>query len=460
MTLINPKFIPEKSGIYLVGGTVRDHMLGRQTTDYDLAVDGDPAEVAGSIASAAGSRVVFIGRPEKCVYRIISGNETYDVCGIIGSDINEDLLRRDFTINAMAVNAENGELIDPAGGRKDLSAGLVRMVAPESFDSDPIRLLRAFRMAAVLGFSIDPATLEAISLRTEKITDSAGERIREEWLMLLNSPASVPLLESMDRAGLLDEIFPEIKNLRGCTQNRHHRFDAFEHTMKVCRATEQMLHQNKPALLKDCKNADLLAGPVGPGLVKHAALLHDTGKPLTRSVEENGDIHFYNHEAAGAKMAWEINRRLRFSNAENRYVSFLVENHLRPLFLYLLCKRGKLKPETVSRFFIKTAPWSLDLLILAAADKAGKKSSTNTGFMEFAAKLADDYLNKHLPASKQSPLITGNDLIKHFGLKPSPEFSRILGRIEKMRLAGSLKTRRQALDFTRRLLKKRGQIYF
>ncbi|MBS3810012.1 MAG: HD domain-containing protein, partial [Desulfobacterales bacterium] len=362
--------------------------------------------------------------------------------------------------NAMAVNSANGELIDPAGGRKDLSARLVRMVSPESFDSDPIRLLRAFRMAAVLGFSIDPDTLEAISLRTEKITSAAGERIREEWLMLLNSPASAPVLESMARTGLLEKIFPEIKNLRGCTQNRHHRFDAFEHTMKVYEAIEQMLHQNKPALLKDRKNTDLLAGPGGPGLVKHAALLHDTGKPLTRSVDKNGGIHFYNHETAGAKITGEINRRLRFSNAENRYVAFLVKNHLRPLFLYLLRKRGKLKPETVSRFFLKTAPWTMDLLILAAADKAGKKSSTNNGFTKFTEKLADEFLNKHLPASQQPPLITGNDLIENFGLTPSPQFSRILGRIEKMRLAGTLQTRRQALDFTRRLLKKRGQIYF
>lgn len=454
MILINPKFLPRKPGIYLVGGTVRDWMIGRPTADYDLAVAGDPAEVAESIAAAANSRVVLMGRSGQCVYRIVAGSETYDVSAIQGKDITVDLLRRDFTINAMGLHVKTEEIIDPAGGRKDLAEGLVQMVSPGAFDADPLRLLRAFRMAAVLDFSVAHQTLTAISRRPQKIAGIAGERIREEWLKLLESEDSAGLLWQMHQTGLLEALIPELGELRGCTQNQHHRADAFEHTMQVCQGLEQMLHENAPALSRDRENRHLPADPENLPLIKHAALIHDIGKPRTKTVDEHGGIHFYRHDAAGGEMAREINRRMRLSNAESQYVVFLVKNHLRPLFLYLLHQQAKLRSQTVSRFFMKTAPWTPDLLLLAAADMTGKKESAGAGFTEFAQMLLGRYVNEHMPAARQSPLITGHDLIEEFGLAPSPRFARILRQVEEKRLAGSLESREQALAFVEKILEK------
>ena len=454
MILINPKFLPRKPGIYLVGGTVRDWMIGRPTADYDLAVTGDPAGVAESIAAAAGRRVVVMGRPGQCVYRIVTGTETYDVSAIQGKDITEDLLRRDFTINAMGLHFKTEEIIDPARGRKDLAERLVRMVAPGAFDADPLRLLRAFRMAAVLAFSVEHQTLAAIARRPQKIAGVAGERIREEWLKLLGTPDSTDLLWQMHQSGLLEAMIPELGDLRGCTQNRHHRADAFEHTMQVCQGLERMLRENAPALSPDRENRNLPADPENLSLIKHAALIHDIGKPRCKTVDEHDGIHFYRHETEGAEMARGINRRMRFSNADNEYAVFLVKNHLRPLFLYLLHQQGKLRSETVSRFFMKTTPWTPDLLLLAAADMAGKKESDGSGFTEFARMLLSEYANEHLPAARRPPLITGRDLIEEFGLPPSPRFARILRQVEVKRLAGNLENREQALAFVKKNLEK------
>ncbi|MCF8110948.1 MAG: HD domain-containing protein [Desulfobacteraceae bacterium] len=450
MIFINPKFIPEKKGVFLVGGCVRDHLLGRPVTDIDLAVEKNARSMAAHIASAAGRRVVVIGKADKRIYRIVTAGETYDVSGISGPDIYADLLDRDFTVNAMAVDMKTKELLDPAGGKKDLSEELVRMVCPGAFDKDPLRLLRAFRIAAVLGFSIEPATLDAISARSEKISQSAGERIRDEWLKMLQSASSSEFVRLTGKTGLLFAVFPELRKLKGCTQNRHHRLDAFEHTMSVYRVAEAILHENRPALIQDAKNSDFITSPGTPGLVKHAALFHDIAKPETRSTDEKGNIHFYGHEKRGAEIIRDINMRIRFSNKENLYTSFLVKNHLKPLFLYMMHEHGRLQPKSVARFFMKTQPRTPELLMLAAADAQGKDGPGADKFTEFVRDLVLRYSNACLCAPGQPRLVTGRDLISELGLEPSPLFSEIIGKVEEMRLAGLLKNREQALRFIRK----------
>lgn len=451
MSLIKPKllkWVPGESGIYLVGGTVRDLLLGRPTADYDLAVEKNAAGIAQTIAAAAGSRAVKMGRPGRCVYRVVCGTETYDISDIQGQGIVDDLLRRDFTINAMAVNLKTSALIDPAGGRNDLGAGRVRMVSEAALDADPLRLLRAFRMAAALDFAIDAATLRAVSRRSGKIRQAAGERIREEWLRLLQSPSSAGWLAQMDRAGLLAAVFPEVGALRGCSQNSHHRGDVLAHTLAVCRGIDRLVHENDPPLAAGQSNRDLLASANHGRLLKHAALLHDIGKPQTRTVDRNGGIHFYGHQQVGAEMAERANRRLRFSNAENRYVCFIIAHHLRPLFLLIAREQGKLTCGATARFFMKTAPLTTDLLLFFAADMAGGKHRPGTSAAGFAA----DLLGRYRAAFGRPPLVTGHDLIR-LGLCPSARFAKILRQIEVKRLAGEIETRDQALAEVQKIIR-------
>jgi putative nucleotidyltransferase with HDIG domain len=460
MPLINTKFlpqpllskIPEQSRAWLVGGTVRDQLLCRPFADWDLAVEHDPAGLARAIAEAENSRVVVLGKKKQIIHRVVSAGRIFDIAAIQGKTISEDLLRRDFTINAMAVSLQSGRLIDPAGGRGDLDRRMIRMTGKRVLDDDPLRLLRAFRMAATLGFAIDPETFAAVSEKAGQIRQVAGERIRDEWQKILQTQDSAQWISEMDRAGLLGSLFPELEALKNCGQNRHHEFDVFDHTMAVYRGLEQMLHQNRPALAPDRTNQELLSMPAAVKLLKHAALLHDIGKPQTRTTDDQGRIHFYHHPRAGAQMAGQICRRLRFSCADAGYVTFLIRHHIRPLFLYTARQRNALTFRAMTRFFIKTRPYTPDLLLMATADMTGKKEKTNPEFIEFAKDLAQRYFNRHLPARARPRLLTGHDLIRELGLSPSPLFATVLDRVEEGRLAGDIESRDQALELARKIV--------
>ncbi|MBS0014396.1 MAG: HD domain-containing protein [Desulfobacterales bacterium] len=458
--MINTKFlpqpllsqIPQQSGTWLVGGSVRDQLLCRPFADWDLAVEHDPAGLARAIAEAEGSRVVVLGKKKQIIHRVVSAGRIFDIAAIQGQTISEDLLRRDFTVNAMALSLPAGRLIDPAGGRNDLERQVIRMTGKKVLDDDPLRLLRAFRMAAILGFSIDPETLAAVSEKAGQIRQVAGERIRDEWQKILRTPDSAQWISLMDQAGLLGSLFPEIEALKNCGQNRHHEFDVFDHTMAVYKGLEQMLHQNRPALTPNQTNKQLLSMPAATELLKHAALLHDIGKPQTRTADNQGRIHFYHHPGAGAQMAGQICRRLKFSCADAGYVTFLIHHHLRPLFLYRAQQREALTTRAVTRFFIKTRPRTPDLLLLAAADMTGKKEHADTQFMDFAAGLLQRYFTRHLPARQRPRLLKGHDLIHELGLCPSPLFATILDRVEEGRLAGDITSRDQALELARKIV--------
>lgn len=450
-----PKHIYEKSCIYLVGGSVRDQLLGRTTADWDLAVEKDPEDIARAIARAEGARAVFMGKGNQFVYRVAGPRAIFDVAPIQGRNISEDLLRRDFTVNAMAALLPSGRIIDPAGGQRDLEKGIIRMVGQHVLDADSLRLLRAFRMAAVLGFEIEPGTFAAISRKAENIRKAAGERIRDEWVKILKTADSALQVFQMDRAGILGAVFPELSALKGCTQNRYHDFDVFDHTLAVYANLEKMLHKNMPAMAKSLQNSQLQTYSAGIEMLKQAALLHDTGKPRARSIDKNKAAHFYHHPLTGAQMAESIHNRLRFSNADTRYVTFLIRNHLKPLFLYNARENGKMTNRAITRFFIKTSPHTPDLLMLAAADMMGKRQIRDEKFLEFAGQLIETYRSRHLPATLEPPLITGHDLIRYFNLSPSPLFAQILSQIEETRLCREVTTRQQALGLARKIIESK-----
>ncbi len=449
----NINFIPRKPGIYIVGGTVRDLLSGRTPQDYDIAAFCPPEALADQIARAAGGRPVRIGKGEKAIYRIVTPSCTYDISAGRGENIADDLARRDFTVNAMAFDLAENQLIDTLNGRKDLSGRIIRMVSPGAFADDPLRLLRAFRMASALGFSIEPNTFTAIENMTCAIEETAGERIRDEWLKLIANPNSISLIEQMDDAGLLGVIFPELLPLKGCSQNGHHRFDVFSHSLSVFRQVERLIDANQPAFSPQHTNADLLHDPAARGLIKHAALFHDIGKPAVRTVDPEGRIHFYGHGKTGAEMAGAISDRLRMANRENHYIDALIRHHLYPLSLYLSHARKELSRKALARFFLKTTPFGPDLIVLSAADMQGKGCDQNAfDYIDFSRQLLESFFSDYRPASEKPPLITGHDLIELFGLKPSPRFAGILQQIEIERLAGRLLTRGEAIDAVKKIL--------
>ena len=310
----------------VVGGTVRDRLLGRTGGDWDLATALLPEAVMDR-AQAAGVRAIPTGLKHGTV-TLMEAGRTFEVTTFrgdgayldgrrpesvtLGVTLEQDLARRDFTINAMALPAEAVErtdwpafLVDPHGGRRDLEAGLIRAVGDPllRFGEDGLRCLRACRFQAQLGFRIDPATLAAIPRRLEVAGKVAVERVFVELTKLLRGTEPERGLAALAGTGLLDLWLAELRPMIGCLQNRHHRYPVWDHVLEVVRCA--------PA------EADL----------RWAALLHDAGKPAARTVDAKGETHFYGHEAISVAMTQTILARLRASHALIRQVTALVRHH-------------------------------------------------------------------------------------------------------------------------------------
>lgn len=302
-------FILERLGkrgfsAFVVGGAIRDQLIGRTAIDWDIATDAVPEEIKSVFRD-----MIHFSLKHETVTLVDSGTE-YEVTSMRGNrgekaDILSDLAHRDFTINAMAYDALKFSVLDPFYGASDIKAKRIRAVIDpsERFKEDPLRMLRAIRIAGELGFEIDNNTLDVIPLLSPLITKVSNERIRDELIRILMCAKPSGLLEMLTKIGLLEYIIPELLEGYGMGQNQCHRFSVFEHIIDTV--------DNTPP----------------DKMLRLAALLHDIGKPRVRE-EVDGKIHFYNHEAAGAKMAEEIMERLRFSREEIRRVTGLVLNHM------------------------------------------------------------------------------------------------------------------------------------
>lgn len=437
MEIIN-NIIPKTEGAYIVGGSLRDLLLGRSPTDYDITVSQNPEKFAKKIAANTSGRLVKMGKPGQIIFRVVSGNNIFDISSVTGATIEEDLNNRDFTINAMAYSLYSERIIDFLGGWRDLAAQKIRMVSKRAFPNDPIRLIRAFRIGAVLGFEIEPRTVSAIKDNAKLIQNSAGERIREELFKLLDSLKTHSYLAQMADTGLLFEIFPELSKLKGFLQNSHHLYDVFEHTIKAFFHLETILSDYPGYLGLGPEISNQISRSMAgdkTALLKCAILLHDIGKPHVRTVDGRGNIHFYGHAQKSAEMAEKTGIRLKFSNREKRFIDFVVRNHMRPLFLFAAHQKKRLTRKGFTRFFLKCGDNLAALLLHAIADIKGKGNSGNVEFTEFAKTMINDYYLNFKPRKSMPPLITGSDLINEFGLNPSPLFKTILNLVEESRLS-------------------------
>lgn len=438
--------------VYLVGGTVRDLLAGRVPADIDLVVAGDIHRVAARIASKNGGTVVDLGNKGFDVLRVASEQVTIDITSLDGATIEADLMRRDFTINALAYDIRSRRLVDCTGGRSDLGRKTIRMVSRSALEDDPARLVRAYRMAAVFGFSIHAHTRQAIARERHRIGGVAGERIWAELVKLFAAHSSAPVIRQMADDGLLTAIFPELEPAKGCTQNRCHQFDVFEHSLRVYEHLETLLASldtrfPEAAVIAEMTN---LAGHTVA--LKYASLLHDVGKPASRRIDAAGRVRFYGHAAESARITCGISRRLRLSRKQRDGADAIVRSHIRTLFLFQAAEKNCLGRRGMVRFFNHCGRLTLPIVVHTVADIAAKRrdlSDRDTRFVAFCRKLLQAYAD-HLDRQQTvPPLISGRDLISIFGLPPSPRFKRLLQRVDERRLSGELTTREQALDWVR-----------
>lgn len=438
------KDLPEA---YLVGGSVRDMLRGDKPMDYDIVVPGNPEIFASIIAERLNKKVIKLGKDLFSVYRIVTDALSIDVTAAKGNDIETDLRNRDFTVNAMACDLSTGKIIDRMGGVDDLHNHTVRMVSPGVFEDDPVRLIRAFRMAVTLNFSIEPMTYHAISRQSCAIGQMAAERIWSELRRIMACPRSCPTLIGMAETNVLFSFIPEMAALQTCGQNRHHGTDVFTHTLRAYQALENLLNHTDQAFTQPTVDFFRRMGTEMQILIKLAVLLHDIGKPASRSQDDQGNVHFYGHAGKSASLSRMICKRLRMSNHHQNRVEHVVRYHQRPLSIYLAQKNQLPRPKTVGRFFRQCGPLTPFVLLHAIADNLGKeapKGHRNTEMIAFFKKLLAAYYRNHLTEDR-TPLITGRDVMNRFKLAPSPLIGKILRHVEELQIEGSLTDGDQAM---------------
>src|SRR6266571_8182595 len=429
---------------YLVGGCVRDLLLGRDPADYDVSTDATPEQVMQLIPEtyAVGAQfgVVLVpvrdgagpavaSDPSALSQNAVVEVATFRSDGLYTddrhpdevrytSDPREDVQRRDFTINGLLLDPLNkDQVLDFVGGRADLDAGIVRTIGAPArrFTEDKLRILRAVRFAARFGYTIEPATFGAIRELRGQIHKVSRERVRDELVKMLTEGRARRAFELLDEIGLLDEVLPEIEKMKGVGQppQFHPEGDVWVHTLIMLEALQ----------------------PGCSPTLAMGALLHDVGKPPTFRVAPDR-IRFDGHVEVGSKMAKEICRRLRFSNDDTAQIVALVANHLR------FADVRRMKESTLKRF-LRLANFEEHLEMHRLDCMASHGDLSLYDFV--GQKLAETPPEEIRPR----PLLTGDDLIAA-GYQPGPRFKEILAAVEDAQLEGRLQTKGAALDCVRR----------
>ncbi len=482
--------------VWPVGGCVRDLLLGRTVHDWDFAVDRDALGLARAVADALQGAFYPLDE-ERDTGRVILRREgrrvELDFARLRGPDLEADLRDRDFTINAIAVGPD-GELIDPTGGLTDLEARLVRAVGPHAFDRDPLRMLRAVRMVAERGLRLEVQTARWIMERAGELPHASPERIRDEFVRILNAPSAAYHLQLLDELGLMTSILPDVEALREQSQTPPHRYNVWWHTLMTVDAAENILRRVGAigaAQADSLRYADApdwawdevqeTLAPFAPALVRHlrrptvvpryrrtllllAALLHDVGKPPTVTEEmkpgqSHPVLHFYGHEAAGARRATEWMFGMRFSRAEAESVAAMVRAHLRPS--QMADAPGGVTGRAAYRFFRATGDAGVEVVLLALADHLaiwGPNLQPERWARRRAAAhaLLEYFFHRSQGAVAPPPLVNGRDLMRELGLPEGPEVGRLLEAIREAQAAGEVTTREEALALARRLKPETG----
>ncbi len=476
--------LPADQTVYLVGGAVRDLLLGRAIRDFDFALARGGIPAARKVAKALKADFYPLD-PERDTGRVLvtepDGTRTVlDFAAFRGPDLDADLQGRDFTLNAIALDPRTQQIFDPLGGAIDLKEKRLRACSPSAFEDDPVRILRGVRLAADFGFRILPEARQGMKAATARLAGVSSERVRDELFRILEGPAPASCLRALDMLGALSVILPELAALKGVTQPAPHVHDVWEHTLAVLAALETILSALAPDYNPE-KAADLLNGSMvlrigryreqiarhlsaaltpnrtGRGLLFLAALYHDVAKPHTKKMDEGGQLRFWDHDQQGADIAGERARLLALSNEEIARLETVIRNHMRILFhTNRLVKENKPPSRrAVYRFFRDAGPAGVEVCLLALADLRatyGQSLSQESwvAMLDVVRLLMENWYEKPAESISPPPLVDGDDLMHALGLRPGKRIGELLEAIREAQVMGEVSTREQALDLARR----------
>ncbi|MBU4262786.1 MAG: HD domain-containing protein [Proteobacteria bacterium] len=452
--------------VFVVGGTVRDWLRGVAARDLDLAVSRSALDFAEALARELQAAFVLLDEEEQTA-RVVWGDYVVDVAGFRGGalDIRQDLLKRDFTMNALALPfsvymtsaaADRRLIIDPADGLTDLQGEIIRLLAPEALTDDPLRLLRAFRFFAESGFGIEPHTWQWIIDYRQLLAAVSPERISYELDCIMASHRAFAATVLLDRAEVLAVLFPELGMGAGITQPASHHLDVRAHNLEALRWMERIIH--RPADFYPTQGealAKYLAGGKRIIWLKWAALFHDLGKPAAlRLIDQR--ITFHNHDRIGVELVAALAKRLRWSREKSDRVSRLIALHMWPFHLSNVRRKKGVTARACLKIYKAAGEDLPGLFLLAMADSlAGQGAGKPEGMEEELVALYNQVLEVCItqvePVLTGPRLVTGSDLLE-LGLEPGPAFKDILGEVEKAQVEGKFNNREQALAWVRHFL--------
>lgn len=447
-------------GIWIAGGAVRDAALGREVLDLDLAVSGDPGIVAKALAREGGGHAFELSA-EFGAWRAVAADGAWqvDVTALRGQTIDADLEERDFTVGAVALPLFGEELLDPHGGLADLENRVLRAVSRHSFEADPLRLLRAARLAADLDLRVDPGTAELARSEAAKVADAAGERQLLELRQLVGGPDPLRGLALMDELGLMPVVLPELQALRGVEQGPNHHLDVYGHTLAVLERTLEVeadleRFAGERAGEVEALLAETLADEMSRATaLRFGALLHDVGKPATRS-ERDGYVTFIGHDREGAQIVAGLSARLRASRGLTRHLQGLTLHHLR---LGFLVHEAPLPARRVHEYLRATDPVGVDVTLLTVADRLSARGSgplATDAAIDAHLDLACGMLAAALDWRREGPprpLVRGDELATELDIAEGPEVGELLAELEAAQYAGEISTRAEAVERARKL---------
>ena len=463
--------------VWLVGGAVRDVLSGRTIHDWDFAVERDAIPLGRTLADRLAGDVYILDR-ELDMARVLIDDDVIDLARARGG-LEPDLAGRDFTINALAIDlAQPDRVIDLYGGQTDLAEGVIRAISETALTHDPVRMLRAVRQSASLALAIDPQTAEWITRYADQIVRSPGERVRDELNKTLAAADAADSLLLLDAFGLLSHVLPEVAALKGVTQSLPHHWDVYEHTRRVVDALELIgtrwlgFEQSDDSALMARVIPDFVwdslflsladySEPLREHLLsdgrwlllKWAALLHDVGKPPTKTVEEAGRTRFFGHEDVGVQLAVDRLRALRFSNDEIARVTGIIGGHMRPHFL----AEAPLTRRAQYRFFRDAGDYGVDILLLSMADHLATHGPDSdlprwVARLGLIAEMFDAYFGQRAAVIAPPPLVNGNDIMQALGLPPGKQIGVILEAIREAQASGVVRTEAEALALAQEVL--------
>ena len=436
---------------WIVGGALRDELLGREVTDIDIAVEGDPEPAARELAHEIRGPVFRLSEAFGA-WRVVDrgSGRVHDFAPLQGETIEDDLRRRDFTVNAMARPRDGGDLIDPLGGRSDIESRTLRVIGPESYESDPLRPLRLARFAAELGFQPDPETERLTAAAAARVPEASGERVFAELRRLILAEHAVRGLALADRLGLLPAVLPELSDLHDVEQSHYHHKDVYGHTLEVLERLIEIQDEAEGEL------REVLDEPLADELtrgeaLRFGALLHDIGKPATHDVREDGRVTFMGHDRLGGEMVRQVCRRLRTSERLSRFLEGVTRHHL---LLGFLVHERPLDRRAVYRYLKRTSPVGVEVTLLSCADRLATRGKNAERAIDAHLELAKELLPAALEWRRDGPPrlpLRGDELAREAGIEPGPELGRILAELQEAAYAGEITGRDEAVELARRL---------